>query len=86
MGKDKVDRLHGDLTRLENIQRVLLSAHAGVIPDGYVNVLVEEIKFLWESVGKTKAKPKHVPTLREQSNKFIPHKNPKKKNPEGWDA
>ena len=115
MSKKEVDRLNGDLKRLEDIQRVLLSTHAGVVPDGYVNVLVEEIKWLWGKSATTivleepegivkgttrdmpdgeagiawKADPKNPrakPTLREQSNKFIPHKNPSAKKTGGKEA
>jgi hypothetical protein len=66
------EKLNGNLSRLEQIQKVLLSAHAGKVPDNYVNILVEEIKFLWgERNSKPKSKKIHK-TTREKSNDLIP--------------
>lgn len=87
----RVSQLGGDLKRLDNIQKVLLSVHAGKVPDNYVNILVEEIKFLWkscESNQKCDSKKQKgrgpMKTLREQSNTFIP-KDPKPKaDKPGW--
>lgn len=99
MSKKEVDRLNGDLKRLETIQKVLLSTHAGKVPDGYVNVLVEEIKFLWKKNAKADTEPLEVSEPKNDNHegwvakdksapkvKFIPHKNPTKPHPEGWDA
>lgn len=92
MSKKEVSKLDGDIDRLETIQKVLLSAHAGKVPDSYVNILVEEIKFLWkscESNQKCDSKKQKgrgpMKTLREKSNTFI-HKDPKPKHGESWDG
>lgn len=99
MSKENIDRLNGDLKRLEAIQRVLLSSQAGRVPDSYVHLLVEEIKFLWsKSKGKssssnsTKTKPFKISDPPNTDSKgyrpdpgSLPEIRLKPKHPEGWD-
>ena len=92
MSKKEVTKLNGDLKRLENIQKVLLTAHAGKVPDNYVTILVEEFKFLWKAcesnqkcASKTQKDRGPMKTLREQSNTFIPKDMPDGDS-KGWKA